>query len=61
MPSIAVVSVGKHSMFGHPNQEVMERWRAVGAHVLTTGTSGTITVFTDGYELAVRTHSSIDP
>jgi competence protein ComEC len=52
----AVISVGQTSIFGHPNREVVERWKASGAHVLTTGNSGTITVLTDGRELKVSSY-----
>jgi competence protein ComEC len=54
-PSLAVISVGRTSMFGHPNKEVVERWRASGAEVMTTGEKGTISVVTDGRELRVTT------
>jgi competence protein ComEC len=54
-PSVAVISVGLNSIFGHPHQGVVERWRASGAQVLTTGQSGTITVSTDGHDLKVET------
>jgi competence protein ComEC len=54
-PEFAIISVGQTSMFGHPNKEVVERWRANGAHVLTTGNSGTITVSTNGRDLALQT------
>jgi len=54
-PSLAIVSVGRTSMFGHPNQDVVERWRASGAEVMTTGQRGTISVVTDGRELKVST------
>jgi competence protein ComEC len=50
---IAVISVGQTSMFGHPHREVVERWRASGAQVLTTGECGTITITTDGTSLTV--------
>lgn len=52
-PSVAVISVGKRSIFGHPHKEVVERWKAIGAEVLTTGRSGTITIMTDGQNLAI--------
>lgn len=52
-PRFAIISVGKDSMFGHPHAEVVERWRASGAEVLTTGECGTITVTTDGTDLRV--------
>lgn len=52
---IAVISVGLASMFGHPHAEVVERWRASGAEILTTGKRGTITISTDGHDLRVET------
>lgn len=52
-PKLAVISVGEKSMFGHPHREVVERWQAIGAEVLTTGRSGMITVTTDGKDLKV--------
>jgi competence protein ComEC len=54
-PAIAVVSVGLASPYGHPDGNVVARWRAAGAHVLTTGERGTITVSTDGRDLKVET------
>ena len=54
-PQLAIISVGRTSVFGHPNIEVVERWQAYGAEVMTTGRRGTITVTTDGSELHVDT------
>ncbi|HKC63695.1 MAG TPA: ComEC/Rec2 family competence protein [Pyrinomonadaceae bacterium] len=54
-PGLAVISVGLHSIFGHPHKDVVDRWRASGALVLTTGQSGTITVSTNGSDLKVET------
>src|SRR6185503_66494 len=54
-PSLAVISVGRTSMFGHPHGEVVERWRASGVKVMTTGEKGTISVVTDGRGLSVTT------
>lgn len=51
----AVISVGLTSPFGHPHAEVLERWRASGAQILTTGRQGTITISTDGKDLKVET------
>ena len=54
-PRIAVISVGRTSIFGHPHKEVVERWLASGAQLMTTGEKGTISVVTDGRELKVST------
>lgn len=54
-PRFAVISVGQTSVFGHPNREVVQRWRASGAQVLTTGKSGTITFSTEGSVLNLET------
>ncbi|HCX28947.1 MAG TPA: hypothetical protein DHU55_04125 [Blastocatellia bacterium] len=53
--TLAVISVGQTSVFGHPHRDVVERWKTSGAQVLTTGKSGTITVSTDGRDLSVET------
>ena len=49
------VSVGRTSPFGHPHPEIVERWKAVGATVMTTGERGMISVSTDGKDLHIRT------
>lgn len=54
-PRLAVISVGQTSIFGHPHRKVVERWKAAGAEVLTTGNSGMITIVTDGRALKVET------
>ena len=54
-PALAVVSVGQDSPYGHPHPEVLARWRASGALVITTGERGTITVSTDGDDLKAET------
>jgi competence protein ComEC len=52
----AVVSVGLRSPFGHPKQDVVDRWQQAGADVLITGKCGTITFETDGSELKLWTY-----
>lgn len=58
-PRYAVISVGLNSIFGHPNKEVVERWKAGGAQIFITGRSGTITISTDGFDLKVGTFLSL--
>lgn len=53
-PTLAIISVGRNSMYGHPHPEVVERWQANGATVLTTGECGTITITSDGRELTIQ-------
>ncbi|HEV7860302.1 MAG TPA: ComEC/Rec2 family competence protein [Pyrinomonadaceae bacterium] len=54
-PSLAIISVGLSSPFGHPNPQIVERLSASGAQVITTGQRGTITISTDGQDLKVET------
>jgi competence protein ComEC len=51
----AIIPVGNRSPFGHPHEEVLERWRNSGAKILRTGERGTITVLTDGKNLEIQT------
>lgn len=51
----AIISVGLLSPFGHPNKEVVERWKSNGTEVFMTGEKGTITISTDGNGLKLET------
>lgn len=50
----AIISVGRTSPFGHPHADVVDRWKANGAEVMTTGERGTISVSSDGSDLVVE-------
>ncbi len=52
---LGVISVGESSVFGHPHPEVIERWQANGAQVITTGHRGMITLVTDGQSMQLMT------
>ena len=55
-PEFAIISVGKRrSRFGHPHREVVNRWLAANAKIITTGESGTISFSTDGTDLIFDT------
>ena len=43
-PALALVSAGYRNRWGLPRREVVERWRAAGARVLTTADSGAIEI-----------------
>ena len=51
----AIIPVGRHSRFGHPRPEIVERWRAAGADVRKTGERGAISISTDGADLRIET------
>lgn len=51
----AIIPVGKKSIFGHPHEEVVDRWLDSGAKIKTTGERGTISVSTDGKDLQIET------
>jgi competence protein ComEC len=57
-PEFAIISVGRHSRFGHPHKDIIERWRDSGSQVMTTGENGMISVSTDGKDLTL--HSFLD-
>lgn len=51
---LAIISVGKRSPFGHPHEEVTERWQNSGAKIITTGEKGTVTITSDGRNLRLE-------
>ncbi|MGH7736827.1 MAG: DNA internalization-related competence protein ComEC/Rec2 [Candidatus Tyrphobacter sp.] len=52
-PRIAIISVGRHNMFGHPAPSTVARLEAYGAKVYRTDENGAVTVTTDGSKTAV--------
>ncbi|MFV0387881.1 MAG: ComEC/Rec2 family competence protein [Pyrinomonadaceae bacterium] len=52
-PQIALIPVGKTSPYGHPDPQVVRRWKDFGAKIITTGEKGTVTIFSDGERLEV--------
>ncbi len=54
-PRYAVISAASPSPFGHPHQEVVDRLRQAGAHILQTSSCGAITISTDGHDLRLGT------
>jgi competence protein ComEC len=52
---VAVISVGKESPYGHPHEEVIERWKNSDVQILQTGELGTISFSTNGKDLQLTT------
>lgn len=47
-PRYAIISVGRHNLFGHPAPSTLETLRRIGATVYRTDENGAVTVLTDG-------------
>ncbi len=47
-PKYAVISVGEHNRFGHPEPAIVRRWMTSGAEVMRTDRDGAIVIQTDG-------------
>ena len=62
-PSVAVISSGYDSQYGHPNDETLERFADFGIETYWTGVHGDIVLTTDGESTNVQTESefSTDP
>lgn len=57
-PSLAIFSVGARNPFGFPREEVLARYREVGAKILRTDEDGAIIVETDGTTIRYTGHKS---
>src|SRR5260221_10717998 len=59
-PRWAVVPVGYRSRFGHPSGEVLERYRAEGAHILRTDLDGAVRIrlMNKGVQVNTERHST---
>ncbi len=52
-PQVAIISAGLGNAFNHPRDDVLQRLRAMGAHVFRTDLAGDVVVRTDGQRITV--------
>ncbi len=52
-PAYAIISVGRHNLFGHPAPTTLESLQRFGAHIYRTDENGAVTVTTDGRATSV--------
>jgi beta-lactamase superfamily II metal-dependent hydrolase len=57
-PEYAIMSVGAHNRYGHPDEQTVRRWERLGAKVYRTDLSGDVTVTSDGNSIEVTTAHS---
>ena len=55
-PRWAVLPVGYRNRFGHPQEEVVERYRASGAQMLRTDKAGAVLVRIDAEGISVQAY-----
>ena len=60
MPQYAVISVGKDNRYGHPSDEVLSRFRDLGAEVYRTDMQGHIIAESDGKTVTFTTEKEAD-
>lgn len=53
-PETAIIQVGENN-YGHPHQEVVDRYRAMGTKLFQTRLDGTVEVVSDGNSYQVKT------
>ena len=49
-PALTIFSAGENNRYGHPHEEVVERFRNLGLATLTTGEVGTVEIRIDDHE-----------
>ncbi len=56
-PSVSVISVGENNAYNLPDNIILSRLKLYGSEIYRTDISGTITVFSDGESLDVKTEA----
>ena len=54
-PRYAMISVGRHNLFGHPAPSTLDTLRHAGTKVYRTDENGAVTIATDGNSIAIST------
>ncbi len=60
-PRYAVITAGYRNRFGHPKDEVVERYRAAGSELLRSDDNGAILVDMDGAHFSVERYRDVHP
>ena len=60
-PHFAIVSVGKHNLYGHPRQDILQRLTESGAAAYRTDERGAVTCVSDGATVKVETMRGPSP
>lgn len=55
MPKVAIISCGLNNSYGHPHQETLDNFKAIGTRVYRTDKQGMISVVLDNGTYTVRT------
>jgi competence protein ComEC len=53
-PRYAIISVGRHNLFGHPAPPTLATLRRIGARIYRTDENGAVTVATDTLSIEVQ-------
>jgi len=53
-PAMAVISVGKNNVYGHPSQDTLVKLQNLGITVYRTDKNGAVMVDTDGFKTFVN-------
>ncbi|HXQ26745.1 MAG TPA: DNA internalization-related competence protein ComEC/Rec2 [Candidatus Acidoferrales bacterium] len=56
-PRVAAISVGESNPFGHPSENIVERYEHDGVRLLRTDRDGAVTAITDGNSLSVHAYA----
>jgi competence protein ComEC len=54
-PEYAIISVGRHNLFGHPAPATLETLRRSGAVIYRTDENGAVVIRTDGRATTIAT------
>ncbi len=53
-PRYAIISVGRHNMFGHPAPSTIETLQRIDANIYRTDENGAVSITTDGSSIAIH-------
>ena len=53
-PKYAVISVGKNNRYGHPSENIVQRWVDIGAEVFRSDESGAVIIAVDGEGMSIN-------
>jgi competence protein ComEC len=56
-PLVVVITTGRGNLYGVPHQEILDRYKNMGARILRTDEEGAVEISADGRDITIRTSS----
>ncbi len=57
-PVLAIISCGRDNRYGHPHEEIVDRYKELSVPIYNTAEDGAVMIKTDGQSMGIQTYNT---